>query len=313
LAFIQLKNSISVPNYEQSAKLILENYLSKIKNSGFHTTEPQKAQYNFQADIEGLDGNVKLLVYFSKQGNKIILQGNNELQLYQKVYNLIFGDRLFSSVKITEKEPKDYIGTDESGKGDYFGPLVIAAVFTNPSISNKLKTIGVRDSKKLTDQSISIIADKIKKLNDCIFNVIVISPEKYNILYDKMGNLNKLLGWAHAKAIENVLNTKTAPEAISDKFGNEKYIYSSLQEKGKGIKLHQVTKAEKYIAVAAASILARDSFIKWFHRVNKQMNLQLPKGASQKVEEKAKYIKNQLGLDVLKKLVKLHFKTTKKL
>ena len=143
--------------------------------------------------------------------------------------------------------------------------------------------------------------------------MIVISPEKYNILYDKMGNLNKLLGWAHAKAIENVLSVKIAPEAISDKFGNEKYIHSSLQEKGKEIKLHQVTKAEKFTAVAAASILARDSFIKWFYRVNKQMNLQLPKGASQKVEEKAKYIKKQLGDEVLGKLVKLHFKTTKKL
>jgi len=313
LAFIQLKNIVSVPNYEHSAKILLENHLNKIKKSGLQTTEPQKAQYNFQAGIKGLDGNIKLLVYFSKKGNRVVLQGNKELQLYQKVYNLVFGDRLFSSVKTTVTEPKDYIGTDESGKGDYFGPLVIAAVFTNPSISNKLREIGVRDSKELTDQSISLIANKIKKLEGCVFDVIVISPEKYNILYDKMGNLNKLLGWAHAKAIENVLNIKIAPEAISDKFGNEKYIYSSLQEKGKEIKLHQVTKAEKFTAVAAASILARDSFIKWFYRVNKQMNIQLPKGASQKVEEKAKYIKKQLGNEVLGKLVKLHFKTTKKL
>jgi ribonuclease HIII len=302
-----------VPNYEQSAKLLLENHLNKIKKSGFKTTEPQKAQYNFQAGIKGLDGSIKVLVFFSKKGNKVVLQGNKELQLYQKVYNLIFGERLFSSVKSTLTEPKIYIGTDESGKGDYFGPLVIAAVFTNPSFSNKLKEIGVKDSKELTDQSISIIAAKIKKLEGCVFDVIVISPEKYNILYDKMGNLNKLLGWAHAKAIENVLDVKIAPEAISDKFGNEKYIHSSLQEKGKEIKLHQVTKAEKFTAVAAASILARDSFAKWFYRVKKQMNIQLPKGASQKVEEKAKYIKRQLGDEVLGKLVKLHFKTTKRL
>jgi len=302
-----------VPNYEQSAKLLLENYLNKIKKIGLQTTEPQKAQFNFQAGIKGLGGSIKLLVYFSKKGNKVVLQGNKELQVYEKVYNLIFGEQLFGSAKASLTEPKNYIGTDESGKGDYFGPLVIAAVFTNLSFSNKLKEIGVRDSKELTDQSISIIAAKIKKLEGCVFDVIVIGPEKYNILYDKMGNLNKLLGWAHAKAIENVLNIKIAPEAISDKFGNEKYIHSSLQEKGKDIKLHQVTKAEKFTAVAAASILARDSFIKWFYRMNKQMNLQLPKGASQKVEEKAKYIKKQLGDEVLGKLVKLHFKTTKKL
>lgn len=313
MAFIQLKNSVSVPNYEQSAKLLLENYLNKIKKEGFQTTELDKAQYNFQTSIKGLDGSIKLLVFFSKKGNKVVLQGNKELQLYQKVYSLIFGEQLFRKVKTTLTEPKNYIGTDESGKGDYFGPLVIAAVYTNPTFSNKLMEVGVRDSKELTDESISIIASKIKKLEGCVFDVIVISPEKYNILYDKMGNLNKLLGWAHAKAIENVLNVKIAPEVISDKFGNEKYIHSSLQEKGKEIELHQVTKAEKFTAVAAASILARDSFIKWFYRVKKQMNLQLPKGASQEVEEKAKYIKKQLGNEVLGKLVKLHFKTTKKL
>lgn len=313
MAFIQLKNSVSVPNYQQSAKKLLENNLKNIRKLGFQTSEPQKAQYNFQAEIKGNDGNIKLLVYFSKKGNKIVLQGNKELQLYQKVYILIFGERFFGNDKITLTEPEIYIGTDESGKGDYFGPLVIAAVFTDPSLSKKLKEIGVRDSKELTDESISIIAAKIKKMDGCVFDVIVISPEKYNILYGKMGNLNKLLGWAHAKAIENVLNVKISPEAISDKFGNEKYIHSSLQEKGKEIKLHQVTKAEKFTAVAAASILARDSFIKWFYRVKKQMNIQLPKGASQKVEEKAKYIKNQLGNEVLGKLVKLHFKTTKKL
>ncbi|MFB3055735.1 MAG: ribonuclease HIII [Ignavibacteriaceae bacterium] len=313
MAFIQLKNGVSVSNYEQSAKILLENHIKNIRKSGLHTSELHKAQYNYQAVIKDLNGNIKLLVYFSKKGNKVVLQGNKELQLYQKVYILIFGERLFDNDKTSFTEPEIYIGTDESGKGDYFGPLVIAAVYSDPSISKKLKEIGVRDSKELTDQSISIIASKIKKLEGCVFDVIVINPEKYNILYDKMRNLNKLLGWAHAKAIENVLNVKIAPEAISDKFGNEKYIHNSLQEKGKEIKLHQLTKAEKFTAVAAASILARDSFSKWFYRLKKQMNIQLPKGASQKVEEKAKYIKKQLGDEVLGKLVKLHFKTTKKL
>ena len=313
MAFIQLKNGVSVSNYEQSAKILLENHIKNIRKSGLHTSELHKAQYNYQAVIKDLNGNIKLLVYFSKKGNKVVLQGNKELQLYQKVYILIFGERLFDNDKTSFTEPEIYIGTDESGKGDYFGPLVIAAVYSDPSISKKLKEIGVRDSKELTDQSISIIASKIKKLEGCVFDVIVINPEKYNILYDKMRNLNKLLGWAHAKAIENVLNVKIAPEAISDKFGNEKYIHNSLQEKGKEIKLHQLTKAEKFTAVAAASILARDSFSKWFYRLKKQMNIQLPKGASQKVEKKAKYIKKQLGDEVLGKLVKLHFKTTKKL
>jgi ribonuclease HIII len=241
------------------------------------------------------------------------LQGNNEYKSFSKIHDLIFGEKLFSEQLEELFEPEAYIGTDESGKGDYFGPLVIAAVYTNTSLSKKLLSVGVKDSKELNDQSIFSIANKIRRLKDCKYDVILISPEKYNYLYNKFGNLNKLLGWAHAKAIENVLSRQLAPEVISDKFGNEKYIHDSLQEKGKNIKLHQVTKAERYTAVAAASILARASFAKWFIEINKTMNINLPKGASDKVEQKAREIKAQLGESELNKFAKLHFKTTKRL
>ena len=118
-----------------------------------------------------------------------------------------------------------------------------------------------------------------------------------------------MLGWAHAKALENILVVKSVPEAISDKFGNEKYIHDSLQEKGKDILLHQVTKAEKYTAVAAASILARDSF----YNIRNKYNFELPKGASETVELIAKEIIKKFGNAELNKFAKLHFKTTKKL
>jgi ribonuclease HIII len=302
-----------VPNYEQSALIILENHLNELRKTGLNISSPKKAQYNYWAEVSGKDGTIKLLVYFSKKGNKTVLQGNKELEIYRKTSDLIFGKTLFTNITNELIEPEIYIGTDESGKGDYFGPLVVAAVLTNPSVSKNLINIGVKDSKELTDDTISIVASKIKKINDCIFTTIVISPDKYNLLYNEIGNLNRLLGWAHAKAIENILDVKTAPVAISDKFGNEKYILNSLQQKGRELKLHQVTKAERYTAVAAASILARDSFNKWFFGIKKKMNLALPKGASNKVEEKAKFIKNEYGSEVLSKLVKLHFKTTKKI
>ncbi len=99
MAFIQLKNSVSVPNYEQSAKILLENSLKKIRKLGLQTFEPQKAQYNFQVDIKGLDGNIKLLVYFGKKGNKVVLQGNKELQLYQKVYILYLASSYLATTK----------------------------------------------------------------------------------------------------------------------------------------------------------------------------------------------------------------------
>ncbi|MCZ6703085.1 MAG: ribonuclease HIII [Ignavibacteria bacterium] len=302
-----------MPNFKESAKIILDNHITNLREEGFIASEPILAPFNYQAEIQRTEGNLKLLIYFGKKGNKVILQGNKELKFYQQVYNIIFGKELFSENTPVLIEPELYIGTDESGKGDYFGPLVVAAVFTDPSVSKKLVTVGVKDSKELTEHAISSISSSIKKLEGCVFNVLVINPEKYNLLYNKMGNLNRMLGWAHAKVLENILDVKNAPEAISDKFGNEKYIQNSLQKKGRKLILHQVTKAEKYTAVAAASILARDSFNKWFLRVNKKLNVELPKGASKKVENKAKYIVNKYGNKALIKLVKLHFKTTKKL
>lgn len=302
-----------MPDFTESAKRILDHHIQILNNKGYKTSLPQKSQYNFHSEIECPDGKLKLLVYFGKKGNKVDLQGNKEIKSYRLVYDIVFGEQLFSSVSNEIIEPAVYIGTDESGKGDYFGPLVVAAVYTNPSISKHFIALGIRDSKELSDKSISLLAGQIKKVKDCVYDIITVNPEKYNYLYNKFGNLNRLLGWAHAKAIENILSCKLAPEAISDKFGKEKYIYDSLQEKGKNIRLHQVTKAERYTAVAAASILARESFSGWFVGKKKELNILLPKGASAEVEKKAREIKSKFGVEILGKLVKLHFKTTKKL
>src|SRR3990170_3074878 len=106
-----------------------------------------------------------------------------------------------------ENVNKTRIGTDESGKGDYFGPLVIAGVSCNLELEEKLKALNVRDSKVVSDNQVKVIAEKIKQISP--FNLVVIGPEKYNQLYDKMKNLNKLLAWGHARVIENLLNSST--------------------------------------------------------------------------------------------------------
>jgi len=302
-----------VPDYKESSKKILEDHVRILNRNGLVISEPQLSLYNYSVDVSDSEGKVKLLVYFSNKGNKVTLQGNKELALFHKVNNLIFGEKLFNSNSKDLIEPDVYIGTDESGKGDYFGPLVVAAVLTDNSITKQLRSFGVKDSKELGDFYISKIAGEIRKLEGCVFSTVVINPEKYNLLYEKMGNLNQLLGWAHAKAIENVLSMKSAPEAISDKFGNEKYIQTSLQKLGKKLILRQETKAEKYTAVAAASILARDEFNKWFFLIRQKQNFDLPKGASSAVEKKAGELKNKYGFEVLKTIAKLHFKTTNKL
>ena len=201
------------------------------------------------------------------------------------------------------------IGIDESGKGDYFGPLVIAAVFVNATTQGELRLMEVRDSKKIADGRILEMAPDIKTI--CPHSVIAIGPQKYNELYAKIKNLNRLLAWGHAKALENLLERGvTCGRAISDQFGDERLILNALQEKGRTIVLEQRPKAESDLAVAAASILARAEFLLRLKRLSHEVGTTLPKGASPAVELAAKMIIKKHGRDRLGTVAKLHFKTT---
>jgi ribonuclease HIII len=201
------------------------------------------------------------------------------------------------------------IGIDESGKGDYFGPLVIAAVFVDATTQGELRLMQVRDSKKISDGRILEMAPDIKTI--CPHSVIAIGPQKYNELYAKIRNLNRLLAWGHAKALETLLERVTCERAISDQFGNERLILNVLQEKGRKIVLEQRTKAESDLAVAAASILARAEFLLRLKRLSSEVGTTLPKGASPAVELAAKMIVKKHGQERLGLVAKLHFKTTK--
>jgi ribonuclease HIII len=201
------------------------------------------------------------------------------------------------------------IGIDESGKGDYFGPLVIAAVFVDATTQGELRLIGVRDSKKLSDGRVLEMAPDIRTV--CPHSVIAIGPQKYNELYAKIKNLNRLLAWSHAKALENLLERGiTCERAISDQFGDERLILNALQEKGQTILLEQRTKAESDVAVAAASIVARAEFLLRLKRLSSEVGTTLPKGASPAVEIAAKMVIKKHGQERLGSVAKLHFRTT---
>ncbi len=202
------------------------------------------------------------------------------------------------------------IGIDESGKGDYFGPLVIAAVFVDATTQGELRLMEVRDSKKISDGRVLEMAPDIKTI--CPHSVIAIGPQKYNELYAKIKNLNRLLAWGHAKALENLLERGvTCERAISDQFGDERLILNVLQEKGQKITLEQRPRAESDLAVAAASILARAEFLTRLKRLSSEVGTTLPKGASPAVELAAKMVVKKHGQDRLGTIAKLHFKTTK--
>jgi ribonuclease HIII len=217
---------------------------------------------------------------------------------------------------------EQWIGTDESGKGDYYGPLVGAAVLVDAHTAELLRSLGIRDSKTLSDNRNRDLAAQIKEVCGSRARVVTIPPERYNSLYAQFlsegKNLNTLLAWAHTRALESILEAfpQTEITVLVDKFADERYIKSKLLEKGRqtNLNLVQLPKAEANVAVAAASILARAKFLEWLERLSKQYGVVLPKGASDpRVEEVARQIVAQYGRQELTKIAKLHFKTTEKI
>jgi ribonuclease HIII len=205
----------------------------------------------------------------------------------------------------------DYVaGVDESGKGDFFGPLVIAAAAVSVLERPLLDDLYVRDSKKMTDSRALTIAAQLKK--HIPHSIVVIMPEKYNQLYLKIGNLNKLLAWGHARAIENLLEKANCDRVISDKFAKAELLERSLLEKGRTIELSQQVRGEAELPVAAASVLARAEFINCLARLSEKWHQQLPKGAAPQVDLAGKRFVEEYGEAELNQVAKMHFKNLQK-
>lgn len=209
-----------------------------------------------------------------------------------------------------------WIGSDESGKGDYFGPLVATAVWVDDRLLALLDTLGVRDSKQLNDRQNRGLAQEIRAICTDRAAEVVLPPERYNTLYSQFRSegkrLNALLAWAHARAIETVLEHAAASNAIVDQFADARYIQERLAGREATRHLHvvQMPRAEANLAVAAASILARDRLLGWLERASQQHGLKLPKGASTEVDTVARALVAREGKDALAQVAKLHFKNT---
>lgn len=204
-----------------------------------------------------------------------------------------------------------HIGTDESGKGDFFGPLVIAGVMVDSKSAELFKNLKIRDSKTISDNTILKMSVEIK--SNSKFSIITVGNERYNELYKNFGNLNKLLAWGHAKVIENILENNSCAYALSDKFGDDSLILNALQKRGRTIRLEQMTKAESDIAVAAASVLARATFVQKMKQMALTYGCEFPKGCNSIVKDIAKKFINLHGKDKLNEVCKTHFKTYKEI
>lgn len=205
-----------------------------------------------------------------------------------------------------------HMGIDESGKGDFFGPLVIASAYVDEDIVKKFNEMGVRDSKTIKgDKKMLALAADIRQITAGRFAIVKIGPRAYNRLYAKMGNVNRVLAWGHARAIENLLEkVPDCPRAVADQFGPEKRIKDALLKAGQKIQLEQRPKAEDDPAVAAASILARAEFVREMDRLGQPFGAPLPKGASDLVKKRAGELIAGQGPEILLDIAKCHFRTT---
>lgn len=255
----------------------------------------------------------KLSVAVYEKGPKVLLQGRGVEEFVQfELEPKILGEAKLGYEEVHNPEMfQPHFGVDESGKGDFFGPLVISGVYVDAGIARKLIDSGVQDSKRIgSDTRIRSLAELIRKSTINLVDTVLIGPERYNELYEKFGNLNKLLGWGHARVIENLLAKKPdCPRSLSDQFADARVIRDALLRHGRKIEIEQRPKAESDVAVAAASILAREAFIDWLDRRSKAAGVRLGRGVSSEVKATAAKLVETKGPDILREIAKVHFRT----
>ena len=215
-------------------------------------------------------------------------------------------------------DPKIYnancIGSDEVGTGDYFGPIVVSSAYVNKENIKWLESIGVKDSKKLTDDKIiEIVPEIIKRIP---YKSIILTNKEYNERYNENTNMNKLKAILHNSVLSKLSNEiKDYEYIVVDEFATKYVYYNYLKESPNVVRnITFMTKGEdKCLAVACASLISRYIFIKEFDKLSDKVDEFLPKGASDAVNDMGKKLVNKFGKDILKDVAKLNFKNTDKI
>jgi ribonuclease HIII len=255
----------------------------------------------------------KLSVAVYEKGPKVLLQGRGVEDFVKFTLEPeVLGQARLGYEEVHSPEMfEPHFGVDESGKGDFFGPLVIAGVFVDRQSARQFLDLGVQDSKRIgSDARIHGLAKQIRQVASGGIDVVSIGPARYNQLYKTFGNLNSLLGWGHARVIENLLARKPqCPRSLSDQFADARVIENALLRHGQNIRIEQRPRAESDVAVAAASILAREAFINWLDRKGKELGVKLGRGVSREIKTAAAAIVEKCGAEVLWQIAKVHFRT----
>lgn len=283
--------------------------IQKLKNYYADYLLLKKVPYSeFSAKKNG----VSITAYTS---GKVLFQGNNAEQEAAR-----WGKTAPASAKKSSRLPSDFasltvLGSDEVGNGSYFGPLCVCAAYADKEHLDALKTLGVKDSKMLTDDQIRKMATAIKEMIP--FRLLVVTPEKYNDIQPKY-NAVRMKVALHNQAIRLLLEdiAPTKPDAILiDQFTPEANYMNYVKKEAKRVeqKIYFVTKGEQYhLAVAAASIISRASFLDELDQASQELGMKVPSGAGKPSDELAAKLLQKGGIDLLRKYVKLHFANTEK-
>ncbi|GAB4161919.1 MAG: hypothetical protein Fur003_5180 [Candidatus Dojkabacteria bacterium] len=309
---MQITETVTIP---KTVKLDAEAVEAQLKPLGYHL-EPAKSQYE-AFRMTGANGS--LLFYTS---NKIVAQLKSVDEVLITTLNQLAGNvasqssatstsGLNSSASFTP-----HIGSDEVGKGDFFGPLVVVACYVGNDEVEMLKGVGVGDSKKIADSKIVNIYEEISKKVD--FEAVIIPSGVYNVEYAKYKNIATMLADKHAEAIAQ-LNQKLKQkgiecnEVVIDQFSSRQdRLLNAVKAKAGAIKVTQFHKGESDIAVATASVLARATFLLEWAKTEQEWGFVFPKGATDVINAGRLFVKNY-GKERLSEVAKVSFVTTQKL
>jgi len=293
------KNAHTRPFVTNLSNELVEKLKMLLTEQGFSFTTPPYTL--FSAKKKGLS----VTLYTSL---KLCVQGKEMAEFIEYYLEPEILQTFTFSHPTANIDKRARIGVDEAGKGDFFGALCIASCFAESDAIDQLANLGVRDSKNLTDSAAITLSKKIKEL--CSHEVVQIGPERYNALYKQFKNLNSLLAWGHATAIEKLSTKSGCSVVIVDKFAHDYVVQNALKRKNLDITPEQKVKAESDIVVAAASILARAAFLQSLEALSKVYETPLPKGASKQVIATGKKLVAKFGPQILEKVAKTHFRTT---
>jgi len=276
---------------------LIPKLIKDLEDQGFEIAHPPHT--HFSAKKKGLS----CTAYTS---GKLVVQGKEMDEFIEfylepqilKTFSYKHGEQLNETARI---------GVDEAGKGDFFGPLCVAAVYAHGEDFKALKELGVKDSKSFSDAPLKKLAVKIRAR--FAHHIVKINPLKYNELYAQFRNLNRLLGWGHATAIESLILKTGCRKVIIDQFADESVVIGALKRKKIELELTQRHRAEEDIVVAAASILARETFLEGLAALGRQFEFVFPKGASAAVIDAGVKFASKWGKAELEKVGKKHFKT----